>query len=272
MSFLRRLFSRPQPTDAAPVSSDADLPKETDAETADTGPKPETPVHVIGDVHGRIDLLETLLTRLDTEGAGDGAITVLLGDYVNKGNHSRDVLDLVVERSFAEPDRFICLLGNHEQMLLDFVNRPMQKGRNWIAQSGNKTLESYGIEPLTEDADPNDIVKASRALKEALGTRTLRWLKKRPTTWQSGSLVVSHAGLDPAKSVADQSENTPLWGHDDFQTTPRSDGLWVITGHVEIDTPSIQDNRIAIDTKAYSSGTLTAAVITPDGVVNFLQT
>src|SRR6056297_111949 len=92
-------------------------------------PNPGDRIYAIGDIHGRHDLLGEMLARLRDDAAGQGDdrrnILVLLGDYVDRGDHSREVIDLILaEASDPEAgpwDRIIPLRGNHEAALLDFL-------------------------------------------------------------------------------------------------------------------------------------------------------
>ena len=80
-----------------------------------------------------------------------------------------------------------------------------------------------------------------------------------------------HASADPNTPIALQAARTLAWGHRDFETTPRQDGIWVPHGHTIVDDAYAKDGRIAVDTGAYASGRLTAAHVTAGGV-QFLQT
>lgn len=261
MKLLSRLFSgRPTPKRANldPVAPDA-------------------PVWVIGDVHGRVDLLRTLMARIgDHPSTTEHTHVVTVGDYIDRGDDSADVLAQLIEWSASSPNLH-CLKGNHEVMMLEFLDRPETKGARWLRNGGLQTLASFGIGGLAETSSSDALKEGSEALRAALLKKVPAgiedWVRARPTTWASGNLHVVHAGADPKLPMEFQSEQTLLWGHPDFAKTPRDDAQWVAYGHTITDAPGPDGlGRIAVDTGAYYSGQLTAALITPDGQIQLLQT
>ncbi len=227
-------------------------------------PRPDTCVAIIGDVHGRADLLAGLMEKLDRQ--QPAATRVFVGDYIDRGPSSRDVLEML--QAMAPSD--ICLLGNHEAMMLDFLESPIEKGARWLRNGGLATLASYAV-TLDESSGHQDILKARDALERRLQDGTLAWLGARPLWWQSGNLLVAHAGADPALPIANQPGHNFLWGHKRFLRDPRPDGLWVAHGHWARDRPTVGQARVSVDTGAWKSGCLTAAVIDPDGGIRFVQ-
>lgn len=229
-------------------------------------PRPEKTVFVIGDIHGRADLLATLLERIE-----DGVQVVTVGDYIDRGEDSKPVLECLMSCQSAEPDTFACLMGNHEKMLLDFIDRPTERGPRWLRNGGLQTLASFGVGGVTEGSDPAALMAARDAFQDALGPEMERWLRSLPLQWHSGNLWVVHAAMDPDRAPEEQEDRTLIWGSGAFMQQPRKDGLWVAHGHVVVDQPQVLASRIAVDTGAYFSGRLTAARIDPDGGVGFLQ-
>ena len=86
------------------------------------------------------------------------------------------------------------------------------------------------------------------------------------TKYSSGNVHVVHAGADPARPLDRQSAHTLIWGHPDFLRRPRRDGQWVVYGHTIVDVVAAENGRIGVDTGAYATGRLSAALITRDGV------
>ncbi|WP_394199261.1 metallophosphoesterase family protein [Litoreibacter albidus] len=233
---------------------------------------PAQAVYAIGDIHGCVDLIEPLLARIDTDiGRRDSTPVhlVFLGDYVDRGPDSAGVLALLYEMAQKMPEMVTCLMGNHERMMLDFIDDPAGRGGRWLNNGGNETLASYGIGKVSSKAPLEDMTEAADALVAALPDGMEAWLRALPLQWQSGNLVCVHAAMNPARTPKEQHARTLLWGHRDFMTTPREDGVWVIHGHTIVKTPDITDKRIAIDTGAFRTGQLTAAAIT-EGVCRFL--
>lgn len=212
-----------------------------------SGPCPEAPVTVLGDLHGRADLLERALASAATP-------VVCVGDYIDRGPDSAGVLRTLM----SAPD-VTCLMGNHEAMLLAFLDDPAGNTA-WLRHGGDTTAESFGVFP---DPDPNT---TATALARAIGPQMIAWLRARPRVWQSGTLVITHAGADPARSIEDQDPETFLWGHRDFGRRARRDGLWVLRGHVIVPEPVMARGAISIDTGAWATDRLTMAHIDQDRV------
>ncbi len=218
---------------------------------------------MIGDVHGRDDLLASLLQKL--EGRGGARQLVLVGDYVDRGPQSRAVLERLQALDA------VCLKGNHEVMLLEFLDNPTEKAARWLRNGGFQTLESFGIE-LAREPTVAMLEEARDALRAGLGAAGEAWLRGLPLVWQSGNLLVTHAGPDPARPIEGQPDKVFLWGHNRFLRDARADGLWVAHGHWMRDRAAAGDGRIAVDTGAWDSGRLSAALIDPDGRIEFVDT
>jgi serine/threonine protein phosphatase 1 len=239
---LARLFSR------APAPDNA----------ADPGPlHVDSPLLAVGDVHGRIDLLDRIITRATAE--TPDATLVFVGDYIDRGEDSAAVLTRLVDISTSP--HVVCLLGNHEDMLLDFLDDPEGKGSFWIRHGGLQTLASFGVGGLSVNSRGLDLARARDELVVRMGQTMIGWLRARPLWWQSGSVAVVHAAADPAQPLAEQARRNLLWGHRDFQKVPRKDGLWIVHGHTIVTEAHSAGGRIAIDTGAYATGQLTGAAI-----------
>lgn len=240
-------------------------------------PRPEQATYIVGDIHGRADLLELMLELIDAHIGGTGSTDprlVFVGDYVDHGPDSARVVTRMRELSEAFPANVTCLMGNHERMMLDFLTDPALRGPRWLRAGGIPTLDSFGVPTatLTPTASPSLFDAAAAQLADALGGQMRDWLDALPLSWCSGDLWVVHAGADPLRPMTEQSPRVLLWGHPEFDTTPRGDALWVAHGHVEMDRPMLADGRIATDTAAWSTGRLTACAIRPGVGYDFLQT
>lgn len=227
---------------------------------------PAPPICVIGDVHGRADLLERMLARIAQEDPEAKARCVLVGDLIDRGPDSAQVLDMVRALCVDQPQRWICLAGNHEQMLLDFLDDPARLGPRWLAAGGDATLLSYGLAAHHDRNRKADFTKLGRDLAAALGVGLIDWLRNLPMIWHEGKIVVSHAGIDPGRSLDDQDVETLLWGRrlprksvgrrENQTDAPR---FWVVQGHVVHEEPVMRGRRIYVDTGAWFSGRLSAA-------------
>ncbi|MGR3739385.1 MAG: metallophosphoesterase [Limimaricola soesokkakensis] len=224
---------------------------------------PATPLAVIGDVHGRADLLSLMLEQLERD-APDHRI-VLVGDYLDRGEESRAVLEKLRERS-----DLVCLKGNHEAMCLAFLEDPAQHGSRWLRNGGLQTLASFGVGLKGEGSEAERMTAARDAFADALEDEGRAWLAERPLQWRNGNVAVVHAAADPGQPLQLQTERTLLWGHPQFESQPRSDGIWIVHGHTIYDEPFAAGGRIAVDTGAYASGRLSAALVAP-AEFRFLQ-
>ena len=223
-------------------------------------PRPETPVCLIGDIHGRADLLSGLLATIAARPGGDRARIVVLGDMIDRGPDSARVLGELAAMTPAGGGRLTCLMGNHERMMLDFLAAP-EANRAWLRHGGAATLAAFGVAP---GGDPE---RLAADLGAALSPALLDWIATRPFFWRQGNLAAVHAGADPRLPIERQMEETLLWGHADFGRMARRDGIWVVHGHVVTETaPQIGRGTIGVDTGAWSRGVLSAAWFDADGL------
>jgi serine/threonine protein phosphatase 1 len=240
-------------------------------------PRPAPPVCVVGDVHGCLDLLDRLLELVAQHRAapGGGATAVRLifaGDMIDRGPASAAVLARVQALCAARPTQdlapdpalplALALMGNHERMLLDFLDAPETAGPLWLANGGDATLASFGLNPHR----PGDLSALAGALRAALPPGQEAWLRGLPLYWREGDLAVSHAGADPARPIEDQTDAALLWGHRDFRREPRQDGLWIAHGHVIAPAVRAEGGRIGTDTGAFATGRLSAAWLDAGGM------
>lgn len=227
-------------------------------------PCPEMKIAVVGDIHGRFDLLENLLRKLRSK--EPDATLVFVGDYVDRGPKSRNVLQLLQKL----PPPVCCLMGNHEAMLLDFLDDPIENGARWLRHGGIETLNSFDIS-VTIETSATSIRNAHAELSEKLADGTEAWLRSLPLIWKSGNVVVTHAGPDPSKPIDQQENQSFLWGHKRFLRELRTDGIWVAHGHWITNKATSRKGRVAVDTGAYQSNILTAAILSPDSKVRYLE-
>ena len=232
-------------------------------------------VYAIGDIHGRADLLKKLLGKIDEDLAAhppEGkALIVFLGDYIDRGDDSAEVLSIIERLWLTCSDReHVFLSGNHEAAMLDFLNAPEKNGE-WLRFGGLQTLHSFGLKGFSEHADGVALMEAGKALREKLASQEIFLRSALRVSVQVGNIFFCHAAIDPKLSLDAQSEEVLLWGHPSFQKKGGPEGIWVVHGHTITSEPDIGLNRIGIDTGAYYSGRLIAARIT-DGNLRFLST
>ena len=217
---------------------------------------PGEPLCLLGDLHGCAELLDRFLALRARHFPGHRLVA--LGDAIDRGPDS----PAVIARLRAECARgAVCLMGNHEEMLIGFLDDPVGAGRRWLDHGGLETLAGFGLRGLP--ARPEERVGARDALRARMGAETEAWLRDLPASWRSGNLVAVHAGLDPDLPPERQKRRNPIWGHPGFLARPRSDGLYVAYGHTVVDRAHMRAGRLALDTGAYATGILSYALVDP---------
>lgn len=217
------------------------------------------PLYAVGDVHGCLDLYLALERRIvaDAKGRGETSATiVLLGDVVDRGPQSAQMLNLLM----GEPPtdlRRICLCGNHEEMMADFLRSPGSHAR-WLEMGGRETLISYGVSRALLDAKRPNLRALSQALEVCVPDEHRSLLTDLPLGLEAGPYFLSHAGAAPGCPPADQPRRVLLWGDPrDLDRSPLP-YLVVVHGHKPVDEGVDLGHRIAVDTGAYATGRLTA--------------
>ena len=231
-------------------------------------------VYAVGDIHGELDLLKGLVGKISADvqrPQTDAPKTlVFMGDYVDRGVDSRGVLEYLADLKVPNC-QIIFLRGNHEQQMVDFIDRPFEK-RRWLEWGGVETLASFDIAPVFPTADEDDYIRTAESFGKAFGDLR-KFIEERTVFfWQLGNIIFSHGGMDPALPVDEQKPKTMLWGNESFMRFGGPEGFWHVHGHVIHDKPGIYGNRIAVDTGAYKTGVLTVARITDDGCAFLQQT
>jgi len=226
--------------------------------TAETQASAAERIYAIGDIHGRLDLLERAIAaiRRDVDEHGPATLTVTLGDYVDRGLQSRGVLDRLVENPFPTP--YVALKGNHESLFEAFLADPTS-GPYWREQGGLETLRSYGVRVF--GPGPIGFAKAREQLLVALPPSHLQFLRSLKLSYSRGNYFFCHAGVRPGVPLDQQSEDDILWIRDEFLDSTRDFGKIVVHGHTPVAEPEVLPNRIAIDTGAFATGRLTCVVL-----------
>ncbi len=217
------LFRRSKTPLQAPVATAASLP---------TGAR----VYAIGDIHGRLDLLQALSSKLrdDLHGAPhDGSIIVLLGDYIDRGPRSAGVIDWLLAGRMPAP--IVALRGNHEATLLDFLAEASVLD-NWRRFGGLETLASYGVD--VRDAMRGRNYAAARAkLREVLPPAHLKFFEDTRLSWSSGDYFFCHAGVKPNVPLQRQEEQDLLWIRDEFNDFRGAFDKMIVHGHTPVAAP-----------------------------------
>jgi len=222
-------------------------------------------VYAIGDIHGRLDLLQEALGKIDSHRNAYPAanvIEVLLGDYIDRGVSSFEVIELLSSRARSGT---ICLKGNHETFLLQFLQYPRIL-THWQNFGGLETLTSYGLKP-TLNCSSKTQEKLAAELAERLPAHHHQFLISLPLCFALGEYFFVHAGVRPGIDLSHQSAEDLLWIRDEFLSYRGSFGKIVVHGHTPVNEPEILDNRINLDTGAFATGRLTCAMFEEDEVL-----
>ena len=220
-------------------------------------------VYVIGDIHGRLDLLEQLIRKIDLDlkqAPAVEAITVTLGDYIDRGPNSRGVLERLVHNPFPTP--YVPLKGNHEELFENFFDDP-SLGSKWRHLGGLETLHSYGV-PVSLLMLGKGFREAADLLRETVPKTHLEFLSSLRTSASSKSFFLCHAGVRPGIPLDRQSAGDLLWIRGEFLNSRLNFGKRVVHGHTPTERPEVLPNRINIDTGAYMTGRLTCLVLEGD--------
>ncbi len=224
---------------------------------------PGTRIYAVGDIHGRLDLLDRLLDRIEADRRRrEEADTVLvfLGDYVDRGGNSKGVASRLIS---GLPDGVtpLFLKGNHEDLLLTFLDRP-GFGLNWLYNGGDVSLLSYGLEAeIIRDAyhsGPAALAEAASIFRGLLPKDHLQFYRGLQLSYRAGGYFFVHAGVRPGVALDMQDERDLLWIRADFLDCPHDLGAVVVHGHTPVASPEDLHNRIGIDTLAFHTGKLTA--------------
>jgi serine/threonine protein phosphatase 1 len=216
-------------------------------------------LYVIGDIHGRLDLLKNLIQKIrrDAETCAGESLTVTLGDYIDRGPDSFGVLDCLTSKPF--PAHYIALKGNHEALLGAFLRDPAI-GLDWLRLGGKETMSSYGLS-VPSTLMPGNYQEMADQLRASIPPEHLRFLETLKTSLISGRYFLCHAGIRPGVPFELQSEDDLLWIRDEFLSSQADFGKLVVHGHTPTEWPDIRPNRINIDTGAFASGRLTCVVL-----------
>jgi len=217
--------------------------------------------YVVGDIHGRLDLLEDLLAKIHAElqhRPAQKTLLVFVGDLIDRGPASGQVLERL--RTYKRPGiKTIFLLGNHEEVLLRILAGDAELITKWRWFGGSECLQSYGIEPgrfanLTDQ-------QALAIVRAAIPREHVKFLETFVDSCRFGDFLFVHAGIRPGIALEQQTQNDLRWIREPFLLDDTDHGCIVVHGHTISDEVEERCNRIGIDTGAYRTGVLTALAI-----------
>ena len=211
--------------------------------------------YVIPDIHGRYDLLSEALTDITAHSGGEAGAIITLGDYVDKGPQSKEVVDRLLS-GVAGGFRFVALKGNHDALMVQALRDPAMMAA-WIEKGGDAALRSYGGDPA------------------AVPQSHIAWLDQLRLMHLDTHRLYVHAGVDPEVPLAQQSETTLLWKRYPKGFSAGYGELHVVHGHDNFpDGPLLYEGRTNLDTLAWRTGRLTVGVFDddrPGGPIDFIM-
>ena len=220
-------------------------------------------IYAIGDIHGSIAKLRDLHGRIAADLKARpvaSALLIHLGDYVDKGPDSRAVVDYLTQEDAVRGLDTLNLCGNHEETMLAALSGDGAAAADWLWGGGRAALDSWGVDPDSPREDwPQHFTPTQ-----------LRFLRNLHLHHQEGGYLFVHAGIRPGIALEDQSREDLLRIRHDFLGSERDHGLVVVHGHTAGFNPVVRDNRICLDTAAWSGGPLTCGVFEGE-TLGFLQ-
>jgi len=214
--------------------------------------------YAVGDIHGRLDLLDQILAKIEADDAPRAAaITtiVFLGDLIDRGPQSAQVVERLrtYRPDFAEP---VFLMGNHEEVLLRILAGETEILPDWLRFGGAECARSYGVDPVQlETVEPGTAV---RKLRRAVPKDHVTFLSEFADTASFGDYLFVHAGIRPGIPLERQDAEDLRWIRGPFLDDPSDHGVIVVHGHTIAEEVDEQPNRIGLDTGACWTGVLTA--------------
>ena len=220
--------------------------------------------YAIGDVHGRLDLLDALLDEIEKEIDRTGAkksVLIFVGDLIDRGPSSAGVIERLRTYRHSGVQR-IFLLGNHEEVLLRILAGDAKLISNWLRFGGAQCLESYGVDlRKLVKIPPAELV---RVIREAIPPSHVQFLQGFVDSCRFGDYLFVHAGIRPGVALAQQLQSDLRWIRDPFLLDETDHGFVVVHGHTITKAVEEKPNRIGIDTGAYRTGVLSAVAIEND--------
>ena len=233
--------------------------------------------YVIGDIHGYHDQLIRLQKKIEDDAKllKGKKLLIYLGDYIDRGPAVKDCIQSLID--FKPPNfTVVYLLGNHEQMLLDFLADKKSSLYLWISNGGLETLENYGnkMEQYIDESMQLEFHDKIRDKFLSFLPETHKkffYELKLSYEWQNYFFV--HAGIDPSLPLSKQTKETMLWTRSEkFLNSNSPFEKMIIHGHTPSKKIIQKSNRLCLDTGVFFSGILSGAKINSSNEIEFFST
>jgi serine/threonine protein phosphatase 1 len=215
-------------------------------------------------VHGRLDLLDDLLGRIEADDRGREprkTVIIFLGDLIDRGPDSAGVVERL--RTYQPGSaKLVFLMGNHEEIMLRIVKGEMTLLPDWLRFGGAECLQSYGVDP--EDLRRLPRKAAHEAIVSRIPEEHVSFLSSFVDSASFGGYLFVHAGIRPGVPLSSQSMQDLRWIRQPFLHDESDHGRIVVHGHTISEEAELLPNRICIDTGAYRTGVLTALGVEDD--------
>jgi serine/threonine protein phosphatase 1 len=217
--------------------------------------------YAVGDIHGRIDLLEQLLAKIHAnlqQQPTAKTLLVFVGDLIDRGPSSAQVIERLrcYRRDGIKP---VFLLGNHEEVLLRIIHGDSSVVDSWLKFGGLQCLQSYGVTLARIRGRSADQV--TELVQATVPREHVEFLESFSDSCRFGDYLFVHAGIRPGVAVEHQSQADLRWIREPFLFDETDHGFVVVHGHTISEEVEVRPNRMGIDTGAYRSGVLTALAI-----------
>ena len=223
-------------------------------------------IFAIGDIHGCLKQLISLQKNiLNTKNfKKDNDLLLYIGDYIDRGPHSKDVINQIIKLQ-KENIKSIFLMGNHEQVMIDFLFNKINNLKYWLNLGADQTFKSYKIEvaEFIKDGFGDDKIDRLRSvLLNELSDEHIHFLKNLRLSYSVGNYLFVHAGINPEKTLKDQDKMDLLWSRSDkfFDKNFKFEKI-IVHGHTPEEKVINFPYRINVDIGCFFSGKLSCVCL-----------